>query len=115
MRPRVEKEHGTYWTEKPVLVDAASCTVEGKRLKHSFLRFPDLGEVVELTINKIGPGVVVGYFYEYDYAGVIIKPDKPPSWWGEQNPDSVLAGVCGVFGAETNLGQVHLCSSKEHT
>jgi hypothetical protein len=108
MKPRVEKKHGVYWTEKPVMNDEIYCTVEGKTLKHSYQRFPDIGEAVDITVNKTGPGTVVGYFYEYGYAGVIIKPNNPPAWWEAQDAESVLAGVCGVFGAETSLGQAHL-------
>ncbi len=61
---------------------------------------PQLGDVVEVRINGIGKGEVVGFFDEVGYAGVVVKPFDPPQWYINQNGKDE---PCHVFGAELKI------------
>jgi len=45
---------------------------------------PAIGETVKIYCNKFGKGVVVSYFAEYGWLGLLVKVNKPPKWWIEQ-------------------------------
>lgn len=48
-------------------------------------------------MNGIGAGVVVRYFVEHGYLGVLVRPKKAPAWYVKQNGRYAL---CHVFGTE---------------
>ena len=58
---------------------------------------PALGETVQVSMNGIGPAIVLGYFAEDDWLGLFVHPINPPEWYCRQNGD---AAACHVFGAE---------------
>lgn len=60
---------------------------------------PAVGAKVKVRMNNIGPGVVRGYFVEYGWLGVLVKPSKPPKWWREQTKD-MADPLAHIFGAE---------------
>lgn len=53
---------------------------------------PNVGDVIEISINAIGPATVDGYATLDGYLGVMATPHNPPSW---HSGESAL-----VFGAE---------------
>lgn len=65
------------------------------------LPIPKIGEKVRINFNKLGSGIVKGYFIEHGYVGVLVKLDNPPEWKKKQHPPgSKYHGVAHVFGAE---------------
>lgn len=60
------------------------------------LPVPSIGDAVEITVNGIGPGTVVGYFTEYNWLGVEVMPVSPPTWFTRQNGPGKTALVYGV-------------------
>jgi hypothetical protein len=42
---------------------------------------PKPGDRVEMTGHGLGPGTVVGYFYEYGELGIRVRPDAIPADW----------------------------------
>lgn len=63
---------------------------------------PVIGTEVKITINSLGEGTVVGYFFDNGFAGVIIKlnPSTEPEWHTKQNEGSWAEGHALAFGAE---------------
>ncbi len=58
---------------------------------------PPIGAKVKVMMNGIGAGVVVRYFVEHGYLGVLVRPKKAPAWYVKQNGRYAL---CHVFGTE---------------
>lgn len=60
---------------------------------------PARGARVEVSVNSLGTGEVVGYFVEGGYLGVMVRFDEAtrPEWHRRQNPNNDPARV---FGAE---------------
>lgn len=62
---------------------------------------PAIGARVNVKINGMGPGTVIGYFVEPEpdngWLGVKVTLDKRPDWHVRQNPDRPFTLV---FGAE---------------
>jgi len=62
---------------------------------------PKLGAKVNVSMNGLGAGVVVGYFAEYGWLGVMVKLKKSPKWREDQlksggkgkNPPAHIFGV----------------------
>ena len=57
---------------------------------------PEVGAKVVIGVNAIGAGVVLGYFEEEGFLGVLVQPDSPPPWYLKQNGGK----PCHVFGGE---------------
>jgi hypothetical protein len=63
---------------------------------------PAIGAVVKIYMNDFKGGTVVGYFAEYGWLGVLIRPTKPPAWWVRQNKERAKEtgkpiATCGHF------------------
>lgn len=58
---------------------------------------PAIGEMIQATINGLGQCRVLGYWKEYDWNAVIVKPLRPPEWFVRQRGRDA---VCMLFGAE---------------
>lgn len=64
---------------------------------------PAVGSRVTVTMNGIGPGVVLGYFIESNWVGLHVLPDNPPDWFVRQNKHRALyRDHALVFGAEVS-------------
>jgi hypothetical protein len=76
---------------------------------------PQAGDHITITMNGIGPAVVVGFFEENGYVGVMTKATNPPKWlvdqrkrdkerqdW-ESKPKWYRDGIGCVFGVEVAL------------
>ena len=92
-------------------------TVDGEDLKWSApFPLPQIGDRIRITMNAIGPAVVVGYFKEEGFVGVMTKALNPPTWLKNQRArerksssfDSLPAwrkeGIGCEFGSE--IGQL---------
>ena len=53
-------------------------------------QLPDIGDEVEVKINGIGPALVVGYFIENGWVGVLVEMADPPEWMVRQNGNNRL-------------------------
>lgn len=60
---------------------------------------PVIGDHVTVSVNGIGVALVEGYFTEYGFLGLHVRPLRPPKWYVEQNGRDA---TCYVFGAELN-------------
>jgi len=63
---------------------------DGRVLNRDVLKFagavlPEIGEIIFVTMNGIGPAVVTGYFTEGGYLGVLCDAHTPPAWLVKQN------------------------------
>lgn len=58
---------------------------------------PTVGATVNVKMNSIGPSVVVKFFVEDGFLGLIVRPKAPPAWYVKQNGRDA---TCHVFGAE---------------
>jgi hypothetical protein len=74
-------------------------------LKHSFERIPKIGDAVTVKINKLGQGIVSGFFIEFDYMGVhvLLDPATEPDWHKKQCKGKSFEGQALVFGAEVEF------------
>lgn len=56
---------------------------------------PELGQRVKINMNGLGPGSIVSFFWEHDYAGVKVKLDTQPDWHKKQGqpPYALVFGV----------------------
>lgn len=94
------------------------------------MTLPVIGSEVLVTMNKLGPGEVIGYCASHDWLGLMVKLENPPEWWKKQRgrmieesaraakigpqqaalerlrvwPQWILDGVSVVFGAEIESG-----------
>ena len=93
----------TEFPANAVKVTADNPKPEG--LKHSFGSIPKIGDAVYVTMNQLGPGIVEGFFVEYDYVGVIVRlnPATDPAWHKKQVKGTWHEGKALVFGAEVAL------------
>jgi hypothetical protein len=79
------------------LVDAASRDrPEPKWGPQNFESPPPIGTRVKVNFNRLGTGVVEGYFVEHGYLGVHVLPDARPEWHIEQNPGKNYYLVFGI-------------------
>lgn len=60
---------------------------------------PPVGTKVIVTMNRLGPGTIDGYFVEDGYVGVYVILHEPPAWWVKQNI-STPGRRAMLFGAE---------------
>jgi hypothetical protein len=58
---------------------------------------PAAGEDVTVTINRIGPALVLRRVLVHGYTGLLVLPLSPPDWYRSQNG---AHAPCTVFGAE---------------
>lgn len=70
--------------------------------KAAFKMPPRVGERINVTMNCLGPAVVLGYFTEGGFLGLRVKLESPPAWWTKQNADRIAKGEIesAVFGIE---------------
>lgn len=62
--------------------------VDGQQLKWSGkMPLPKIGDRIEIIMNRIGPGVVKGYFSEAGFLGVMTSADNPPEWLRKQRKE----------------------------
>lgn len=63
---------------------------------------PAAGACVQVTMNRLGPCKVTGYFVEGGYLGLLVKPLTPPEWYVKQNGFNATGHAFGAeIGAET--------------
>lgn len=56
---------------------------------------PAIGAEVYVTMNKLGPATVRGYFVVDNWLGVLVEFKDPPQWWIDQNPTEPLGHIFG--------------------
>ena len=106
---RRETKNGAFWVQpQPEVLthavpDAMGAAIaDGHVRKFSGTFIPAIGDVVEIDMNAIGNAIVVGYFHDEDFVGILAVPVAPPAWWirqdGEDKTD--LRGIAAVFGCE---------------
>ena len=61
---------------------------------------PELGDRVNITMNRLGHGTVTHYFYEHGYLGVMVKLENDPDWHDKQASGTWHHGYAMVFGRE---------------
>ena len=64
---------------------------------------PAVGSEVEVKINGIGRSIVLKYFVEHGFIGLLVQPQDPPAWYIKQNGADA---PCHVFPAEVAELQV---------
>lgn len=64
---------------------------------------PQIGQRVQIKINKLGAGTVESYFVEGGYLGVTVRLDDPPEWKIRQHKGTKHEGIGMVFGIEITL------------
>ena len=64
---------------------------------------PAVGSEVEVKINGIGRSIVLKYFVEHGFIGLLVPPQDPPAWYIKQNGADE---PCHVFPAEVAELQV---------
>src|SRR5579863_10395026 len=127
-----------FFIDKPVPLGTEAPNSQGKmfpvylsgeeELKWSGKGFPlaAVGARLNVVINKLGPGEVVGYCASHGWLGLMVKLESPPDWWKKQRgnmieesaratalgpekaakehirvwPQWLLDGISVVFGAE---------------
>jgi hypothetical protein len=57
---------------------------------------PELGAKVKTGMNNLGTGTVVKYFAEHGWLGVLVKLERPPKWYTEQNKGNPPAHLFGI-------------------
>ena len=65
--------------------------------------FPQVGDKINVKVNSIGESVVLKYFVEYGFIGLLVQPIDPPAWYVKQNGADE---PCHVFPAEVEELQV---------
>ena len=58
---------------------------------------PAVGSEVEVKINGIGRSIVLKYFVEHGFIGMLVTPQNPPAWYIKQNGEGA---DCHVYPAE---------------
>jgi len=46
-------------------------------------------------MNSLGEGVVLGYFSEDEYLGLLVKLSNPPEWHRKQNKGNPVGHIFG--------------------
>lgn len=104
------QEHNTAPTfEAPQWIDPGSASVRnpdatkwGGLEKNGTAQPPKIGTKVYVTMNKLGPATVKGYFVEGGWLGILVKFSDPPKWWREQN-GSPAKSMGHIFGPEFRI------------
>ena len=80
---------------------------EGKEMKWSGeIPPPAIGAQINVTMNRIGPAIVKGYFESCGRLGIMMLPINPPDWLIRQRKDNPgklkwqKEGIGCVFGTE---------------
>ena len=59
---------------------------------------PSVGTKVNVRMNSIGESVVLKYFVEHGFIGLLVQPLDPPAWYIKQNGKDE---PCHVYPIET--------------
>ena len=92
-------------------------TARNEALKWSSrISLPQIGDLIRITMNGIGPATVTGYFSQEGYVGVMARALNPPLWLREQRADETnnrerfsqkpqwyQNGIRCYFGAEIDM------------
>ena len=62
------------------------------------LPVPALGTRVQVNLNGIGAGTVIGYYHAENWLGVVVEADQMPDWYRQANPTA--NNVAKVFGID---------------
>ena len=72
---------------------------------------PAVGSEVEVKINGIGRSIVLKYFVEHGFIGLVVQPQNPPTWYIKQNgadaPCHVFPAECLEFQVRDDDGKVN--------
>lgn len=83
--------------ENGLPVNKGTAPIWGNRRGETY-QPPKIGKRVRVTMNNLGPAIVMGYAVQDGYLGLLVKLETPPEWHVKQN-----AGRTGdslVFGPE---------------
>lgn len=101
------KERFFLLTPTPTEHQAIYKDAEGNEMRWSAkFPVPAIGTAVTVTMNRIGPAIVKGYFESHGWLGIMVLPTNPPQWLIDQrkkNPGKLAwqkEGIACVFGAE---------------
>lgn len=65
---------------------------------------PEVGQVVEIPGNEVGPSTVLGYRIvdggDAEYLGLVVRPRSDPRWLRIQREEDGVSGVLVVYGPE---------------
>ena len=65
---------------------------------------PEVGQEIEVTVNSLGRGVVLGHVpggrYEEAFLFIIVHLHSPPKWWEEQRAHANRPYWCHIMGPE---------------
>jgi len=87
--------------EVPVWRHGKAVTVRADVLKWSApFPLPPVGSEIVVTMNRIGPATVTGYFACEGWLGIRCRPASPPEWYVKQNGRDAEGYV---YGAEIAL------------
>ena len=67
------------------------------------LEMPGVGDEIIVTMNNIGRAMVIGYFIEGGFIGVLAKPYKRPGYFNHQQWANSQKVGCHVFGVEMRM------------
>jgi hypothetical protein len=56
---------------------------------------PPVGEKINVNMNSLGNGDVVGYFSLEGYLGLRVQLDNPPDWYIKQNKGNSVGHIFG--------------------
>lgn len=56
---------------------------------------PPIGAEIVVTMNRIGPATVTGYFVEEGWLGLLCRLHSPPEWLVKQNKGATKAHIFG--------------------
>jgi hypothetical protein len=59
------------------------------------MAIPAIGAEVHVRINSIGRAIVIDYFAEHGWFGLLVRPLHPPAWFVKQNGREAPAHVFG--------------------
>ena len=71
----------------------------------SKMPIPKVGDEVNVTINGIGRSIVLKYFVEHGFIGLLVQPQNPPTWYWHLKQNGADE-PCHVFPAECTELQV---------
>ena len=82
-------EPAVYKDGLPIVTDGDALIWAGK------VAPPPVGDKVQVRMNSLGTGDVVGYFSLEGYLGLRVQLDSPPEWYIKQNKGNVVGHIFG--------------------